>query len=208
MRRRSALRVRAAALLRMACVEDAAEEHSESGFRVLCAHLGKCLVGRVECATLAALCATCRHARAALAGVTAARGRCVCRLAYALWARAAIRWLLRPSARLDDYVRCELLTERFGGEKLAEVKFARVVNPSAHLALADGEPQTPTAVALWRCAAPWPTGTPRQAQAPRLLSEAAAGRALTQLLIAGFTPLRRRGFYNACDAETPLWGRP
>ena len=63
------------------------------------------------------------------------------------------------------------------------------------------------AVALWRCAAPHETGTPRQVLAGRMLSYTQARDTVTSLLRAGFRPLRRRGFYNTGTGE-PLWARP
>ncbi len=184
---------------------------ASSAFIVTVTHVGAHLAGRVDCNSLAALCRTCRLAHAHLAPALAARTRAVQVAATALWARTAVAWLLRPAAQLDEYVRAALYDNR--GVKLAEIKLARVVSPlalhhhhAANAALEQAEP--PMAVALWRCAPPWPSGSPRQAQAADLLDKQAASRALAALLRAGFRPLRRKGFYNARAWEEPLWGRP
>jgi hypothetical protein len=176
-------------------------------------------VYHVECHTLAALVATCRAGRAALRQALKTRERAVMAAGHCLYSRIAVDFLVRPTARLDDFIRLALYDEK--GVKLAEVKLSRVhvfspppppgdgvlsLNGEAHVSGLrlgyDG-----MAVALWRCASPHVTGTPRQALAGRMLNYNQARDAVTSLLRAGFRPLRRRGFYNTGTGE-PLWARP
>ena len=174
-------------------------------------------VHHLECHTLAALLATCRAGRAALRQALRARERAVQAAGRCLYSRIAVDFLVRPTARLDDFLRLALYDQ--AGVKLAEAKLSRVhmfSPPVGDAAVApNGEAHVNgvrlgydgMAVALWRCGAPHDTGTPRQALAGRMLSYTQARDTVTSLLRAGFTPLRRRGFYNAGYGE-PLWGRP
>lgn len=175
-------------------------------------------VHHVECQTLAALVATCRAGRTALRHALKARERAVFAAGHCLYSRIAVDFLVRPTARLDDFIRLALYDA--AGVKVAEAKLSRVHVFSPPQAgdgalLPNGEAHVNglrlgydgMAVALWRCAAPHETGTPRQVLAGSMLSYTQARDTVTSLLRAGFRPLRRRGFYNTGTGE-PLWARP
>jgi hypothetical protein len=197
----------------------------EAAFAAFCAHVGGALAHRVEMCTLAALCATSRAARAACRRGARCRAAAVRAATRALAANAAICWLLRPRAALDDFIRAALYDST--GVKAAEIKLARVMcAPAMQLALPPGavvmhpRMHPPAlrlrdelsggcyALALWRCGAPDAAGVPRQALRPQLLGASEAAAELQRLFAAGFRPLRRRGWYNAVAGEPPLWARP
>ena len=204
-----------------------APERGALAFRVFAAHVGARLAHRVDCWTLTAVASASVAGRAACAGAARRRARAVRLVAHRLAACAALRWLLRPGAALDDFARAALF-DGATGAKRAEVKLARVMcarsddeeddehgewaAAAAHvvgpLRAAAWCRSTPVGIALWRCAPPDAAGTPRQAAAHELLSPRAAAAALASLYDAGFLPLRRRGWYNARAGEAPLWARP
>ena len=190
----------------------------EAVFRVFLSHACIHLVplGVLDCATLASLARTCRMARDAVTAPLACRSAAVRAAGVALYAALSIRWLIRPSARLDEFIRLGLFDDE--GSKLAEIKLSRVIRWTApHVIMGvngavlhhqdDGIATRSIAVAMWRCSTPWPRGGPRQVMAPRLMEHHEAVAALIRLVHAGFVPLRRKGFYCDGDGE-PLWGRP
>jgi hypothetical protein len=111
-------------------------------FSVFAAHVGASLVHRVDVFTLLSVCGACRAGRAACAHGARARAAGVRAAARALAARAAVAWLLRPRAALDEFIRAALYDDdRDGGScdarcgaagaKCAEVKLSRVMCPPA-----------------------------------------------------------------------------
>ena len=83
-------------------------------------------VHHLECHTLAALLATCRAGRAALRQALRARERAVQAAGRCLYSRIAVDFLVRPTARLDDFLRLALYDQ--AGVKLAEAKLSLSAN--------------------------------------------------------------------------------
>jgi hypothetical protein len=114
----------------------------DAAFAIFAAHVGASLVHRVDVFTLLSVCGACRAGRAACSAGARRRAAGVRAAARALAARAAVAWLLRPRAALDDFIRAALYDDddddndafcdaRAVGAKRAEVKLARVMCPPA-----------------------------------------------------------------------------
>jgi len=226
-RRRTVLPAKTMCEVQSACMTaiqteaDDSERTFEQAFHVFITHVAAALVGTIECPTLAALACTTRAASVLLHGPVKGRQRAVFAAGCLLYARTSVNWLVRPSARLDDFIRLALYDSQ--SEKVAEIKLSRVqrgiivpLHPewqllpgldNVYITDVGHIMHTGVGVALWRCASPGSSGTPRQTIAGSIMSTNEATRAVYALLQAGFRPLRRRGFYNAGN-ETPLWGRP